>query len=47
MIGTDIVGLQDLLDEGVCFRRGILVGVVLHGEAMIGLLKLFVIWCHS
>jgi hypothetical protein len=40
--GTDVVGLGDLLEEGVCLRRGVLVGVVLHGEAAVGLLELVV-----
>jgi hypothetical protein len=40
--GTDVVGLRDLLEEGVGLRRGVLVGVVLHGEAAVGLLELVV-----
>jgi len=34
-MGTDVVGLGDLLEEGVGLRRGVLVGVVLHGEAAV------------
>ena len=41
-MGTDVVGLGDLLEEGVGLRRGVLVGVVLHGEAAVGLLELVV-----
>ena len=41
-MGTDVVGLGDLLEEGVGLRRGVLVGVILHGEAAVGLLELVV-----
>lgn len=40
---TDVVGLGDLLEEGVVgVRRAVLVGVVLHGEAAVGSLELLV-----
>jgi len=40
-MGTDVVGLGDLLEEGVGLRRGVLIRMVLHGEAAVGLLELF------
>ena len=40
-MGTDVVGLGDLLEEGVGLRRRVLIRMVLHGEAAVGLLELF------
>ena len=39
-MGTDVVGLGDLLEEGVGLRRGVLVGVVLERELAVRPLNL-------